>query len=319
MGLKLLIKNKKGFLFTMLTIVLLSLFLVSFGIYYSYKSEDSSPERVKTLNEFVFSIEKDLPRKMYASGFRIIFLMINEIVETGNPIENFNETFNKTFFEGTLNGEPEELMIGVTFDDIIESINESARKVNAELIINEEPKISVRHENPWEIRFTIELNMTIRDKSGLVSWERINIIDSDIPIIGFEDPLYLINTNGLVTNRINQTPYEYFTDGSDVSNLTSHLENSNYIYSNLAPSFIDRLEGKTTQNENGIESMVYFPKLSLSGISVSDKVCIDYIYFSSNNPEFYRVTGMPSWFKIDEEHVDDGADENFYNVSHLTY
>ena len=312
MGLKIISKNKKGFFFTIFTIVLLFLFLVSLGIYYSYDSKDSTQDRVKTLNEFVFSVEEDIPRKMYASGFRIIFLIEKYIVEKGVYISNFNNSFEEAFFNGTINQEEQELMQGVIFQDILESLNSSARKINAEVIL-EPIEVLAIHENPWEIKFSLTLNITVRDKSDLASWEKIKTFDSYISIIGFEDPLYLLNTNGLVTNKINQTPYENFVEGSDVVNLTGHLENSYYINSSLGPSFIDRLEGKTTASENGIESMVYLPKLSNSGISVLDKSCIDYIYFSSSNPVSYRVSGMPSWFKIDDAHLD------VYNVSHLAY
>jgi hypothetical protein len=116
-----------------------------------------------------------------------------------------------------------------------------------------------------------------------------------------------LNTNNLITNRINPTQFTVFVTGADVSNLKFHVSNSNYYVSNLAPSFIDRLEGKKTANANGngIESFVDLEKLSNQGIHVEQKSNIDYIYFSNDNPApIYGISGMPYWFKIDDAHVD---------------
>jgi len=126
--------------------------------------------------------------------------------------------------------------------------------------------------------------------------------------------MYLIET-GLVTNTIIRSPYISFVSGADVSNLISHVENSYYVASDSAPSFLDRLEGVNVANENGIESFVYLPSLTAQGISTSDKSCVDYIYFSDDSFAHFSVAGMPSWFGIDDEdgHVAD------YGVGALVY
>ena len=121
----------------------------------------------------------------------------------------------------------------------------------------------------------------------------------------FKSPFFLIHSFG------KETIYEDFVQGTDVSNLLSHTENSYYIASSSAPSFLDRLEGKLEADENGIESLVYLPELSLQGIPVKDKSIVDYIYFSDSNPISYHIQGMPNWFKLDSEHL------SIYQVSGL--
>ena len=71
----------------------------------------------------------------------------------------------------------------------------------------------------------------------------------------------------------------------------------------LARSEIAALEGDLSANENGIESLVYLPELSTQGISIKSKSVVDYIYFSTNNPPSQTVIGMPSWFRLDDEHL----------------
>jgi len=162
------------------------------------------------------------------------------------------------------------------------------------------PDVLIDQQDPWNIRIHLDLDMFVCDEGGLVSWNKSMAVDSFVPIEDFEDPMYLVES-GLVTNTIVRSPYEVFVDGADVSNLKLHVENSYYVASNSSPSFLDRLEGRNVANDNGIESFVYLPGLTAQGVSTKDKSCIDYIYFSNDNPSHFSVSGMPSWFGIDDE------------------
>lgn len=304
-------KNKKAMVFTLIAIALLSLFLVSYGFYTIAEDRKTTNKRVGTLNNFVFSLEQDLPRQLYISGFRTIFLFEKRISESGEYITDFNSTFEECFFNGTIYDEYQELMDGVTFPGIINSINEKAANINADVnILN--PKVSITQDNPWDIKINLQADLLVRDKSNLVSWNRSFSVDSYVSIENFEDPLYIVNTNGLISNNINKTPYEFFVQGSDISNLEEHVENSYYIASSTAPNFIDRLQGKNSLSPNGIESLVYLPDLSKQGITIKQKSVVDYIYFSEDNPVSYQILGMPAWFRLDNEHLDD------YEVESLT-
>ncbi len=61
----------------------------------------------------------------------------------------------------------------------------------------------------------------------------------------------------------------------------------------------------TIPNPAGIESLIYLPKLSGAGLEIKDKSCVDYIYFSINNPASHNIQGMTSlsWFKLDDAHL----------------
>jgi len=104
MGIKIGIKNKKGIFFTMIAIALLSLFLASSTFLTLSYDRETVTSRVETMNNFVFSLEEDLDRKIFISGFRIIFLFEKRMVENGTYITNVNDSFNEAFFNGTING-----------------------------------------------------------------------------------------------------------------------------------------------------------------------------------------------------------------------
>ena len=291
--------RKRAMFFTMIVIFIITLFFLSYTIYDVIKDRSSINKRVETLNNFVFSIEQDIPRYLYISGFRSVFLLQEEIVTTNNYVSDVDGSFQELFYNGTLNGNEKDLMIGARFGDIQDNFEQFGRKVNANISFYFSD-VFLDQQDPWNIRVHMDLNLIVEDLGGLVGWNKTISVDSFVPIIDFEDPLYLVET-GQITNTIIRTPYEDFVDGADISNLLSHVENSYYYASISAPSFLDRMEGRTDANENGIESFVYLPELTGQSIGTSDKSCVDYIYFSSDNPPDYSVTGMPSWFKIDNQ------------------
>ncbi|MCK5449914.1 hypothetical protein KAI32_03540 [Candidatus Pacearchaeota archaeon] len=283
--------GKKGMIFTIITISLLSLFAVSYSACYLIQDRSAINKRINTLNNFVASVEQDLPRQLFISGYRSVFLFNKRILDTGSYITDVNSSLNEIFFNGTLEGVQQDLMEDATFTAMQNFLTRNANKINANVELLD-PKISLVQEDPWNLKIILNITLIIEDKGGLVSWNRSASIESYIPIKDFEDPLYSTNTLGKVTNKINQTPYLTFVDGADYTNLTSHFENSYYKASTSAPSFLNRLQGNLTADQNGIESLVNPQKLIDQGISVQYKSVVDYIYFSSDNPQKYTVPAI---------------------------
>jgi len=307
-------KNKRGVFFTLVVVSLLSLFILSLTAFRVSNERETVNKRIKTMNEYVFSLEEDVPRKLFISGFRIIFLFEKRILENGTYISDVNTVFNEAFFDGTIEGtiSSEELTLiqGIRFADIEDSLNEKASKVGLQVDLAN-PQLVVDQTDPWNVRIVLNATLLITDFGNLASWNRSASIEGFVPIEHFEDPIYLINTNGQIAHKINMTPYTYFTVGADVSNLQDHVNNFYYIANPDGPSFIKRLEGDLSSDPQGIESLVNLANLSSQGISIKDKTVVDHIYFSASDPAANNVAGMPSWFKLDAPHHD------IYNVSGL--
>lgn len=303
--------NKKGIFFTILAIALLSLFLVSYSVYSFVQNREGINKRIKTMNSFVYSLDKDIPRKLYIIGYRVIFVLEEDVIKNGTYITNLNSTFEKAFFGGVINGKnytlPDEygnsgLLLDTIFPDIEEAINKKANSLNIDVdFIN--PNVSISQDDPWRVKIRLKSNLIIKDRGDLALWNKTADYYVYIPIKNFEDPLYLVNTNAKIVNKFVQTTYSI---PLSPDNLTAHAENSYYINHTDAPSFLDRLQGKTTPdtipNPNGIESLVNTDKLSGQGISVKDKCIIDYIYFNeANNPAYHVLVEAPGWIKIEDE------------------
>lgn len=292
--------NKKGMVLTLVTITLLSIFAVSYGTYSLIQDRSSINKRINTLNNFVASVEQDLPRQLFVSGYRSIFLFNKKIIETSEYIDDVNDSINEIFFSGTLDGTTQDLMTDATFTAIQNFLSNNANKINAEVNLLD-PKIELTQDDPWNLKFTLSITLIITDKGGLASWNRSASIVSFVPITNLEDPLYSANTQGKVTNKVNQTPYLTFVTGANVANLKDHFQNSYYKASTSAPSYLKRLEGDLSADPNGIESLVYPQDLTDAGINVKQKSVIDYIYFSTSDPQAYRVSAISNNFIIDDQ------------------
>ena len=274
-----LLSDKKGQIFTLVAIALAGLLFVTFQVHNVFEQRQTIQTRVSTMDNFLHSLEDNIGRQLYISGFRVIFLAEDEIATTGEYIGDFGDFFSEAFNNGTVAGEVKEIMVGATRDDLIASINQKANKINVEVSFS---NISANYTqvSPWNVRFIFSFNFIVEDSAGLVRWERPQEIITDVPIEGFEDPLYLVNTNALISRIFNRTIYEgNYVDGADIGNLLSHVNGGLYSSNSDAPSFIKRLEGDLTPDENGIESFVILPELDQQGIPISVKSTIDYIYF----------------------------------------
>jgi Flp pilus assembly protein TadG len=293
--------DKRAQIFTLISIVLLSLVFLSFEIYTFIQEKNSVQTRVDTMNSFLRSIETNLERQLYIVGFRIIFLAETQITTSGAYID-VDSFFDDAFFNGIVDGDTNNtLLIGVTYDDLIESLNDKASKINVNITLSN-TVINISQTDPWHVRFDMVSDFVMVDNQGLANWSKQQIYTAFIPVSGFEDPLYTINSNALVSRKINQTPFEgNYTDGADVTNIFSHVANGYYSANSNAPSFLNRLEGNLSADLNGIESFVDVAEFSTQGITTKTKTLIDYIYFSSDDPTDYSVPGMQAWFLIDDE------------------
>ena len=174
--------------------------------------------------------------------------------------------------------------------------------------------ISLSQADPWtvEVEFFGEFNIT--DNRQAAWWEYNKTFRTYIPIFNLKDPLYTVNTQGRVPNVImNFTiPADGFVDASNnTAVLKVFVEESYYIASDEAPSFLQRFTNDVSSNENGIESIVYLPQLSDQGIVVkNDRSVVDHIYFSNspgNSTDHCSISNMvysPDWFRIDTDHLD---------------
>jgi hypothetical protein len=314
------ITNKKGVYFTLMTISILSIFLFYF-IIQNYKTSDEKmfiiETRVLTMNNFITDVQRDIKRGAYIASYRALLSLEEYVAVNGEFLDNLTKNFKEAFLNGTINNVEMLLMINSTFKNWVSSIKNQGEKMNINTEISY-GDIKIFQEDPWSVKTSVNVSIFINDTTGIASFQKQDFIVSTINIIGFEDPLYIVNGLGRLTNTINITPYEdYYTsyNGShwNVTNLSIHNQEMYYTNNSNAPSFLFRFENKTSSSPYGIESLVYVPKLSEQALPLYDKSIVDYIYWSNISTTDYRINYTPEWFKLDQDHLDK------YQVQSISY
>ena len=285
--------RKNGQIFTSTAIAIVALFLLIYGAYSLVSDREAVKTRVSTMESFLFSLEENLEREVYITGFRTLFLAQDTVAKRGQFIPDVNSFFEEAFFNGTIFGNSSDILIGAKYSDMLLFIKQRGESVNVNVSMSN-PELSVFQEDAWNIAVLFSFNLTMIDNAGVASWNKKEEIKSLINIEGFEDPLYIVNSNGKVLYKINRSSGE---------SLQNHLENRLYQEDIDAPSFLKRLEGSIQPDSNGIESLVDLGEFSTQGLEIKDKSAVDHIYFSSDNPQASNVQGMPSWFKLDAAHI----------------
>ncbi len=312
------IRSKKAMYFTMMTLAVLSIFIFVFMIPNYKRLGDRMTVvemRVSSMNDFIKDLERDTERGLYISSFRAILSLEEYMIISGEFLSDTHKNFKEALLNGTIEGTNTTLMRLSTFPLWIEKIQEESQEFNIEtnITLND---VTLYQDDPWFVGVSANLSFDIRDTTGIASWKMTKIINTSISIISFEDPLYIINSEGRTTNLINSTPFEgnfTFKSGQwNVSKLITHTENSYYMSSTNAPSFLMRLENDLGPSPHGIESLVSIKRLEELDLDLCSTCSIvDYHYWDDTQNGNYRINFTPGWFKLDAGHLEQ------YNVTGL--
>lgn len=298
--------NKKGFFFTLTAIALSLVIIFSFKVYEGERlreKNDVIKTRIITVNDFIKDVDDDLKKGIRITTTRTLLGLQEYITEQGQFLTNFNNQFEEGFLNGTVEGTNIGLLDESTFTDWASKIKQQAD--NIDIFINFTIlSVALTHSDPWTVNASVKLNISTRDDKGTAKWQRVKTLSASISIFDFEDPLYIVNTDGKVTNTIQQTPYQPFVTGNNVDNLVEHLNGSYYVISNYSPTYLMRMQGDLSSSPLGIESLVNLETLETQGITTESKSTVDAVYFSASTPPDHRINKTPSWFRLDDTRLD---------------
>ncbi len=306
--------GKKAIFYTTAAIALTIVILVSYGAYSMYRLRDKMEvvqTRIDTVNFFIKDVEKDLNKGAYIAGFRTLLSFNQHITTNGTYIDDVNSRFKEAFLNGTINNVQLSLMKDSTFTDWADRISAEAKKIDVKFNFSVND-VRLNHTDPWNVDIGLSLSLYIGDEMNTSYWVRERYLVTRIGIAGFEDPLYVINSKGRVTNAIIASNITNFVVNGNVDNLLMHANNSYYISHNDSPSFLMRLQGSLENSTFGIESLVNLEEFQRQGLPIKDRSIVDYIYFGTKTTTNFRINNTPDWFKIDEGHL------GTYQVTNIT-
>ncbi len=222
------IKSKNGFFLTIATILLILplIFLISYytGISETGREDAMGKMRCDELHYFVEDVKEDMKRSVTIFGRRAAIYALDYIVETGNSLKDYTFTctpqcdvdcnefsFDNTGSEaaiaeltlcGTLFGENATYMMNNTIPEFTRRIEEHALEMHfvTNLSVAE---IKVVPMDAWHFALIVDYKIRAYDKEGMCYYtENIIRAMSSTSIIGLEDPLYILQTEGHVMKYI---------------------------------------------------------------------------------------------------------------------
>ncbi|MEM0473381.1 MAG: hypothetical protein QXF88_01510 [Candidatus Aenigmatarchaeota archaeon] len=195
-----------GFMLVVISLSLITLLIIQKNISYKNYQRSYIESRIHDMNNLYESVVFDLSKAVEIITKRAISTAVSEIVTTGQPIENPNEKLKELVFFGTINGQEKQLMQNSTIQDWISRINFVGGQKNYNISVSfNEFEIMPYDSFNLNVKGTISLNIT--DKNNIASIKRFYNFSEKVSIEGFEDPLYVLNTEGKATKVIKKTKY----------------------------------------------------------------------------------------------------------------
>ncbi len=313
----LLLSDKHGVFYLLLVSIMVGVMIFIFLAYkeYSYTDRQKVVEtRIRTINDFIRSIDSDSGRVIYISGFRSLISLEDYVARSGQYLDHSEDLFRIAFYNGTVNDTQVDVLVNSTYADYLDKLRLIAGMIGLDIDINV-IGINLYHQSPWSVTVDVIARINITDQKGLAKWDFTKVYTTNVSIISIRDPVYSVATLGRVPNTIrnNDSITDYVDHATnDTTNLMLLVNNSFYVANPLAPSFLMRLEGNFSSSPYGIESFVDIPELQDVEYS-SSKSIIDYILFSNitGYENVSCVKGTPLWFKIDSNHTTQ------YEVEHI--
>ncbi|MBU4492864.1 MAG: hypothetical protein KKA61_00675 [Nanoarchaeota archaeon] len=318
------IKNKKGMFFTFMSILVVGVLVLAFSSDVYVTSKDKVPvvkSRIKTADSYLRNLEGSyLKRSLYTSSYNALNSLILYIIEEDDFLADEND-LNAKFKEVLLSGTIDStdlgdmgitLMQDNTFIYRLDKIEEMSQDVlHITTDFNKENIDTVIFQSddtgPWNVGVNLTLKFSV--DAGIALWNKTETVSIMFSIIGFDDPLYIVNPDVPYFHPIKETS---FNDTEwNVDTLKEHIANATYRHESNesiehSPSYLMRFYNSASPSLCcGIESMI--------NETLSDeryKSYVDYCFWSDECDDYgarlYNITGIttPGYpFKLDAYHV----------------
>ncbi len=324
-----LIKNKKSIFFTIVSISLVSLFLITFmGV------SNISFNRPEFLIETEFNILHSYTKELKENFIKDVLIinsinsleeMLDYVDDNNGVIDNFQANFSNLMIDGSINIDGNEINISQNISSYVNDLDNEAKSLFGIKSNTTIHSIDIIQYEPWKVN--ILANISINASLLNISYNINDLFNYSISITGFRDPVYLRNFN--YNHSIKKTKLNKFDTIDDVLRL---IEEREYRHIPDSPSFIMRFENKTT-NSNccGIQSFInttFAQKIINSNPNYNSPLNFSFVdYYSANRVnscadapdsledyEVYNITGISNQsiaigFNLDVNFID------LYNIS----
>jgi len=231
---------KKGFFFTFIALLLTSIFIIMFSSNTAVAPRPtlySEHARIEVIDALTKDL-KDvfLPRVMVSSSKQALDLLMQNISESGKPIDDVSLRASELLLYGTLYGVSRPEIANHTLYKWSRNISILAEKhfrMKTNITFS---NVRVYQRDPW--RITIASDYYIVTNYTDIVYRIQGEIMSNMSITGYQDPLITFYSHSYGHNR---TIRRALTASFNISETKAHIDYATFNYREVAPSFVMRM------------------------------------------------------------------------------
>jgi len=201
---------KKGVTFSLImvlaTLTIVEIILVQRDIISQTREEYYVKNRINDMNDLYDNVIRDSEKSLEIISKRAISIAASHVIQEGIPLNNADEVIEDLMMSGTFNGTEELMMENSTIIDWSDRMREigDLKGYYLNLTFTE---LKVKPYDPFNLLVESSMSINITDKNDVASIVRDDNVSELVSIDGFEDPIYPLNTYGMVTHKFYKTPY----------------------------------------------------------------------------------------------------------------
>lgn len=201
-------ESRKGFIFTLLILFVISYMLIEFNIYYKvYEARrEMEPTRLRSLvlNEIAMLLrEENIEKVVKIVAYEAIYEFSEKSCKNKITL-NISKGIGKLMKEGSYSENNIDLKINISLNEYSRKIKELSEKSGMNLYI-EFSNIELTQNDPFSLTISYDYDFLIEDKIEKTKIKRASHNSVKIPIIGFVDPLLCRKIN--IERNIFQSPW----------------------------------------------------------------------------------------------------------------
>jgi hypothetical protein len=153
------------------------------------------------------TLETDFVKALETIGKRSLIAANDRVITNGTPLDNSALGLNELMINGTLNGTENLLMRNNTLTDWMQNVLNVQTNFNVSMNYS---NLSIRNYDGFNVLVSANLNITVTDYYGIAKIEKADMRkEALVSILDFEDPMFSLNTQGLV-RTIKKYPLGYY-------------------------------------------------------------------------------------------------------------
>jgi hypothetical protein len=215
---------RKGVLysiFTLFLVVPIVMLIISYSSVLKVEGGNTALRvRADSMKYFYDSVSDDLGRVLLISAKRSVLHLINVVLTTGAPSSNSEEKLSEMIEYGTLNGQDVPELTGTdefpcnTVECWVSSTEFISEKDFGLRISIDPVSIDVMPYDSWNLKVIAKVKVNLRDDYMNMSINSTVNKIVIVPIFGFEDPLYPLNTYGKISKFVQRSSVNTIASGT---------------------------------------------------------------------------------------------------------